>query len=136
MQVPRNRQREIFNYAAKKNIPIFSTPFDFESVDFLEDLLEVIEQLDELESEDALAASLYSPIDLQGTEYGNDPSTQITAFGDAEKITLIRQVTQYVQLDLNGETGYNIIIEQDGKAYNIILNSASNTTIRIRQGSG
>ena len=31
-------QREIFNYAAKKNIPIFSTPFDFESVDFLEDL--------------------------------------------------------------------------------------------------
>ena len=31
-------QREIFNYAAKKNIPIFSTPFDFESVDFLEDI--------------------------------------------------------------------------------------------------
>jgi hypothetical protein len=69
-------------------------------------------------------------------EYGNDPSTQITTFGDAEKITLIRQVTQYVQLDLDGETGYNIIIEQDGKAYNIILNSASNTVISIRQGSG
>ena len=60
---------------------------------FLKTYLEVIEQLDELETEDALNGKLvYSPIDIKGTEYGNDPSTQITTFGDAEKITLIRQV--------------------------------------------
>jgi len=63
-------------------------------------------------------------------------NTQITTFGDAEKITLIRSVTQTVQLDLQGETSYNIIIEQDGKAYNIILNSGGQSTIRIRQSGG
>ena len=31
-------QRSIFNYASSKNIPVFSTPFDFDSVDFLEKL--------------------------------------------------------------------------------------------------
>ena len=124
------------DYLADDSLEFSELDIEYLDVDFLEDLLEVIEELDELETEDALAASLYAPIDIQGTEYGNDPSTQITTFGDAEKITLIRQVTQYAQLDLNGETGYNIIIEQDGKAYNIILNSASNTTIRIRQSSG
>jgi hypothetical protein len=124
------------DYLAEDSLEFSELDIEYLDVDFLEDLLEVIEELDELETEDALAASLYSPIDIQGTEYGNDPSTQITTFGDAEKITLIRQVTQYVQLDLNGETGYNIIIEQDGKAYNVILNSASNTTISIRQSGG
>jgi len=32
------QQKEIFNYARKKDIEIFSTPFDFEGVDFLESL--------------------------------------------------------------------------------------------------
>ena len=121
------------DYLLDDSLEFSELDIEYLDVDFLEDLLEVIEQLDELETEDALAATLYAPIDIQGTEYGNDPSTQITTFGDAEKVTLIRQVTQYVQLDLNGETAYNIIIEQDGKAYNVILNSASNTTISIRQ---
>ena len=31
-------QKEIFRYASKKNIPVFSTPFDLESADFLEKL--------------------------------------------------------------------------------------------------
>ncbi len=31
-------QKKIFNYAHRKNMMIFSTPFDFESADFLEDL--------------------------------------------------------------------------------------------------
>ncbi len=33
-----NTQKKIFKYARKKNIMIFSTPFDFESADFLEKL--------------------------------------------------------------------------------------------------
>ena len=33
-----NTQKKIFNYAKKKKILIFSTPFDFESADFLEKL--------------------------------------------------------------------------------------------------
>ena len=99
------------DYLADDSLEFSELDIEYLDVDFLEDLLEVIEELDELETEDALAASLYAPIDIQGTEYGNDPSTQITTFGDAEDNT-IRQVTQYVQLDLNGETGYNIIMNK------------------------
>ena len=33
--MPFEQQKEIFDYARNKGIEIFSTPFDFESVDFL-----------------------------------------------------------------------------------------------------
>jgi hypothetical protein len=109
---------------------------DYLDVNFLEDLLEVIEELDALAIKETRGAQAFSEIDVQGTLFGQDPSTQILTFGDAEKITIIRSVVQSVQLDLNGETSYNIIIEQDGKNYNIILNSGDNSSIRIRQSSG
>ena len=109
---------------------------DYLDVNFLEDLLEVIEELDALAVKEARGAQAFSEFDVQGTLFGQDPTTQILTFGDAEKITIIRSVTQSVQLDLNGETSYNIIIEQDGKSYNIILNSGDTSTIRIRQSSG
>ena len=125
------------DYLAEDDLAFSELDIEYLDIDFLEDLLEIIEELDALKSEDALASTtVFSPIDIQGTEYGNDPSTQITTLGDAEMVTLIRQVNQYVRLDLNGETGYNIILEQDGKAYNIIINSSSDSVIRIRQSSG
>ena len=109
---------------------------DYLDVNFLEDLLEVIEELDALAIKETRGAQAFSEFDVQGTLFGQDPTTQILTFGDAEKITIIRSVTQSVQLDLNGETSYNIIIEQDGKSYNIILNSGDTSSIRIRQSSG
>ena len=38
LAMPFEDQKELFNYANKVGIEIFSTPFDFESVDFLEKL--------------------------------------------------------------------------------------------------
>ena len=107
-------------------------------VNFLEDLLEVIEELDQLaiREQKTVGEQLFTELDIKGTNYGTDSSTQITTFGDADKITLIRSVTHSVQLDLNGQTQYNIIIEQDGKAYNVIINSGSSSTITIKQSSG
>ena len=124
------------DYLAYDELEFSELDIEYLDMDFLEDLLEIVEELDALTSEDQLSASVFSPINIQGTEYGNDPTTQITTFGDAETVTLIRQVNQFVQLDLNGQTAYNIIIEQDGKAYNVILNSGSDTTITIRQSGG
>jgi hypothetical protein len=116
--------------------------FDFQELDidylagnFLEDLLEVIETIDELE-DTALQQVGVSPVDIKGTLFGQDSTTQITTFGDAEILTLIRQVNQSVRLDINGQTGYNIILEQDGKSYNVIIGSGSDVTISIRQSSG
>ena len=122
------------DYLAEDALEFDELDIEYLDIDFLEDLLEVVEDMDELEA--TMALKEVGPVDLQGTLFGNDPSTQITTLGDAEMLTLIRQVNQYVRLDLNGETGYNIILEQDGKSYNIIVNSSSSSVIRIRQGSG
>jgi len=108
---------------------------DYLAGDFLEDLLEVIETLDELETEELNAVGV-APVDIKGTTFGQDSTTQITTFGDAEILTLIRQVNQSVRLDINGQTGYNIILEQDGRSYNVIIGSGSDVVISIRQGSG
>ena len=124
------------DYLAYDDLEFNELDIEYLDIDFLEDLLEIVAELDALDSDDALAQNVFSPINVQGTEYGNDPTTQITTFGDADAITLIRQVNQYVQLDLDGQTSYNIIIEQDGKAYNVILNSGNDTTITIRQSGG
>jgi len=108
---------------------------DYLAGDFLEDLLEVIETLDELDTEELKQVGV-APVEIKGTVFGQDSSTQITTFGDAEMLTLIRQVNQNVRLDINGQTGYNIILEQDGKSYNVIIGSGSDVIISIRQGSG
>lgn len=108
---------------------------DFLSGDFLEDLLEIIEAFDELESEELNQVGA-SPVEIKGTLYGQDSTTQITTFGDAEVLSLVRSVNQNVRLDINAQTGYNIILEQDGKSYNVIIGSGSDVSITIRQGSG
>ena len=124
------------DYLAEDKLEFNELDIDYLDVNFLEDLLEVIEELDALAVAERSGAQLFSDVDIQGTLFGQDPTTQITTYGDAEKVTIIRSVIQTVQLDLQGETSYNIIIEQDGKSYNIILNSGSNSTIRIRQSGG
>ena len=124
------------DYFAEDDLAFNELDIDYLDVNFLEDLLDVIEELDALAIKESRGSQAFSEIDIQGTLFGQDPTTQIITFGDAEKITIIRSVTQSVQLDLNGETSYNIIIEQDGKSYNIILNSGDNSSIRIRQSSG
>ena len=124
------------DYLATDELEFTELDIEYLDVDFLEDLLDIIEELDALQAEDELAQDGFSPIDLQGTQFGNDPSTQITTFTDGEVVSILRQVNQSVRLDLNGGTSYNIIIEQDGKAYNIILNSGSNSVITIKQSGG
>ena len=127
---------------AELDIDLLEENFDFNELDidylgtnFLEDLLEVIETIDELE-DSALQQVGVSPVDIKGTLFGQDSTTQITTFGDAELLTLIRAVNQSVRLDINGQTGYNIILEQDGKSYNVIIGSGNDVTISIRQSSG
>jgi len=127
---------------AELDMDLLGENFDFQELDidylagnFLEDLLEVIETVDELE-DSALQQVGISPVDIKGTLFGQDSTTQITTFGDAELLTLIRQVNQSVRLDINGQTGYNIILEQDGKSYNVIIGSGNDVTISIRQSSG
>jgi hypothetical protein len=127
---------------AELDVDLLEEDFSFNELDidylgtnFLEDLLEVMEAVDELDNRELQSVGI-SPVEIKGTTFGQDSSTQITTFGDAEFLTLIRQVNQSVRLDINGQTGYNIILEQDGKSYNVIIGSGADVTISIRQSSG
>src|SRR6056300_1019835 len=97
------------DYLAQNDLYFDELDIDYLDVNFLEDLLEVIEELDALAIKETRGAQAFSEFDIQETLFGQDPSTQILTFGDAEKITIIRSVVQSVQLDLNDETSYNII---------------------------
>ena len=103
-------------------------------VNFLEDLLDILDALEVIAEEDQLAN--VQSIAVSGTALGQDPSTQITTILDGEVITLIRQVTNTVRLDLDSSNSYTVILVQDGVSKTVKINGGSSSTITIRQSSG
>jgi len=103
-------------------------------VNFLEDLLDIIEEIDQLEATTETDTGFGTQI--RGTNIGQDTETQITTLITGETVTLIRQVNNYLRLDLDSGTSYNIRIDDEGKTFNIIVGGGSGSTIRIKQSSG
>ncbi len=103
-------------------------------VNFLEDLLDIIEEIDQLEATTETDTSFGTLI--RGTKIGQDTDTQITTLITGETVTLIRQVNNYLRLDLDSGTSYNIRISDEGKEFNIIIGTGSDSTITIRQSNG
>ena len=100
---------------------------------FLEDLLAVIEELDVLQ-DDELKSDVSSTV-VRGTQIGQDPQTQITTIIQGEMLSLRRSVSQTVRVDLNISQGYTVILIQDGKSNQIIINGGG-SNITIKQNSG
>ena len=73
---------------------------------------------------------------IQGTEIGQDLETQIITLLQGEQIAFQRKVNQNAQLTVNSAQGYTIILIQDGKYQQIVVNGGGNSTITITQGSG
>ena len=77
-----------------------------------------------------------SGISIEGTTIGQDMETQITTLIQGQTISVRRNVSESVQLDLNGSGSYTVILIQDGVAKTIIINGGGSSTITIKQGSG
>lgn len=107
---------------------------DYLDVNFLEDLLDVIDDL-QFEEEDQLN-QFVSSVPITGTALGQDIETQITTILQGDEIKIIRNVNQYVTLDLDADQAYSVIIIQDGVSKAITINNGGSSTIRITQGSG
>ena len=103
-------------------------------MNFLEDLLDIIEEIDQLEATTETDSSFGTQI--RGTQIGQDTETQITTLITGETVTLIRQVNNYLRLDLESGTSYSIQINDEGKEFNIIIGSGSTSTITIKQSGG
>ena len=103
-------------------------------VNFLEDLLDVLDALEIAEEEDQLTQEVGS-VSLVGTQFGQDPETQIISFIDGENLTLIRSVNNTARLDLDVNGSYTVIFIQNGVSKTIKINGGSSSIITIRQSN-
>ena len=104
---------------------------DYLAADFLEDLLDVIQEVDELsKAEKSLSAD-----GVKGTSVGYDSETQISTFVNDSEVKFIRSIEDKLQMQVSKDGSYNIRIEQEGKVNQVSVNGGSSSTITIKQGS-
>ena len=101
-------------------------------VNFLEDLLDVIDALEVVKEEDALAQDAIST-NIKGTKFGQDLDTQITTFYTGEKLTLLRSVESSARIDIDGSASYTVIFIQNGVSNIVTINGGEGSTIKITQ---
>jgi hypothetical protein len=103
-------------------------------VNFLEDLLDVIDALEVVKEEDALAQDGITT-NIKGTKLGQDLDTQITSFYTGEVLTLLRSVQSTARVDINGAASYTVIFIQDGISNVVTINGGEGSVIRITQSN-
>ena len=109
--------------------------YDALNVNFLEDLLDIITELDRIDEEDQLS-QIATSVDLKGTSVGQDSSTQITTIVSGQTISMKREVSDNANITIDGNNSYTVILEQDGIVNEVKVNGGSSSTIVIKQGSG
>ena len=119
------------DYLAEDALEFTELDINFLDVNFFEDLLAIIEEIDQLDSDNLSTGTL-----VQGTEIGQDLETQIITLLQGDQIAFQRKVTQNAQLTIDASQGYTIILIQDGKYQQIVVNGGGSSTITITQGSG
>jgi len=104
---------------------------DYLAADFLQDLLDVIQEADELgKAEKSLSAD-----GVKGTAVGYDSNTQISTFVTDTHLKFLRQIEDTLEMKVDKSGSYSIRIEQEGKVNQISTNGGSSSTITIKQGS-
>ena len=119
------------DYLAEDALEFTELDINFLDVNFFEDLLAIIEEIDQLDSDNLSTGAL-----VQGTNIGQDLETQIITLLQGDAIAFQRKVVQNAQLTVDASQGYTIILIQDGKYQQIVVNGGGNSTITITQGSG
>ena len=120
------------DYLKEDNLEFTELDVNYLDVNFLEDLLNIIEEVNELEQTESL---LRTDINIKGTQIGFDPDTQINTFITDQQLTILRSVEQTVRLDLDKSGAYTVILIQNGKSTQIVINGGGSSVIKIQQGS-
>ena len=105
---------------------------DFLAVDFLQDLLEMMETT-AAGRKDKGSEGEIDGVKLEGILPGFDQDAQVYSFVDGEILSLVRQVENTVDLELDKSGGYNIQILSAGKLINITVNGGGENEIIINQ---
>jgi len=118
------------DYLASDDLEFTELDINYLDVNFLEDLLEIIQDVNELDQTETL---LQADLDLKGTTLGFDQETQVNTFTTDNTITFIRALENTVRVDLDKSNAYTVILIQNGKSTQIIVNGGSSSTITIKQ---
>jgi len=102
---------------------------DLLNVDFLTDLLEIIE----VSVTEQAEAEQIAGVQIEGIIPGFDPQNQIYSFVEGEVLTIFRSVENTVDLELDKDGSYNISILTAGKAMDITVNGGGENAIYINQ---
>ena len=120
------------DYLAEDNLEFSELDINYLDVNFLEDLLNIIEEVDQLESEQL---GQVSETNIKGTEFGFDSETQINTFINDGTLTVLRSVQDTVRLEIDSSGAYTVLLVQDGKSTQILINGGNASTIKIKQSS-
>jgi len=120
------------DYLAGDDLEFTELDINYLDVNFLEDLLNIIEDINELDTTNTL---LRTDIDLKGTSFGFDQETQINTFSTDNLITFYKALEDTVRLDLDKSGAYTVILIQNGKSTQIVVNGGGDSTITITQGN-
>ena len=118
------------DYLASDELEFTELDINYLDVNFLEDLLDIIQDVNELDQTETL---LQADLDLKGTTLGFDQETQVNTFTTDNTITFIRALENTVRIDLDRNNAYTVILVQNGKSTQIIVNGGSSSTITIKQ---
>ena len=105
---------------------------DLLAVDFLQDLLQMIETVSAGGRDDGAAGEL-DGVKLEGIVPGFDPNAQVYTFVEGEIFTLFRQVENTIDLELDKSGGYNIQILSAGRLISVTVNGGGENEIVINQ---
>jgi len=120
------------DYLANDELEFTELDINYLDVNFLEDLLNIIEDVNELDNTESL---LRTDVDLKGTQVGFDANTQINTFLADNLITFYKSLEDTVRLDLDRSNAYTVIMIQNGKSTQVIVNGGGDSTIKITQGN-
>ena len=120
------------DYLKDDSLEFTELDINYLDVNFLEDLLDIIEEINELDETESL---LRTDINLTGTQVGYDSETQINTFITDQYITFYRSLEHTVKLDLDKGGAYTVILIQDVKSTQIVVNGGGSSVIKITQGN-
>ena len=119
------------DFLADSSLEYTELDINYLDVNFLEDLLDVIADVNELDQTETI---LNTGLDLKGTKVGYDSSTQINTFLTDNVVTFYKTLEDTIRLDLDKANSYTVIMIQNGKSTQIIVNGGGDSTIKITQG--
>ena len=121
------------DYFAKDELEFTELDINYLDVNFFEDLLKIVDELDKLKEDELEQEQTVTR--LVGTNIGQDTTTQIITLITGQSISLQRTVNQSVKVDLNTGQGYTVIFIQDGVSNTVKINGGGDSVIKITQSS-